>query len=263
MAQTAGGSRYSLGRVGFPIADTGREVTSWIPGNQGVFAKWVQGGGSRSAASWESITRVMRRYYLVMATELQQMVVEEYEKSVLRPNVATGRLAKATLDPRNVDLEAGGDAAPDGFSIGVSSFLNRSQAKYWRQIESGTSRHVGRKIAGVWGSKLTGRWAPAPSGRYAITGAPFAVRGAGTGQKFQPFRTWSGSESDLIGNPRRRFAEIRKPIRGQDAYTRAFRRFMKSQRALDIFRAVVAQELGLPVRKVPRGYQAAIDLIRD
>lgn len=243
-----------------PIADTGLTVTMWVPGN-GFFAQLQTMELKR--VSWASILRIMQRYYAEMGTELQLMVVDAYRESVRRPDVATGRLAEATLDEQNFF------STPEGFTVGVPSFLNRSQAKYWRQIEHGTAIHVGREIYGVWGRRFSGEWHAAKYGRYPGTNPPYTLHGQGDGEKFQPMSTMNS------GAIKRRHqamftdshegagfkARISRPIIAQDAYTRAFREFRRKNRPLNLLRAVVAQECGLSTRKVPRSYQGIIDQV--
>jgi hypothetical protein len=228
-----------------PIGGTGLTITITLGGKLAE----ALGGAQLSRAAWARIMRAMDSYNRVMGAELAAKVVAESRKGRLRKSVSSGRMDAATLDPRNFQQTR------TGWGIGVPSFLDNSQAKYWRQIEEGTSVHVGRKIKGVWGQPLgpwRGEW-------YGIAGPGDWSRPGGGKQMFEPFSTWDKRRSQRMqAKPGSFWAEIRRPILAQDAYVRAFADFKRSRRALTIFREVVAQELGLARRNVGRSYAAAV-----
>lgn len=235
-----------------PVADTGLMV---VMRGDGIFAMLEAAG-----VSWDSILRIMQRYHAEMGMELQLMVVDAYRDTVKRPDVATGRLAAATLDERNFRSQA------NGFTIGDPRWMNRSQAKYWRQIEKGTTVHVGQVIYGVWGRRFSGVQHPAKYGSYPGMNPPYTLHGQGVGEKFQPMSTMNSGAikrrhqamfTDSHGGAGFR-ARISRPITAQDAYTRAFREWRRKNRPLHLLRAVVAQECGLSRRKVARSYQGIV-----
>ena len=244
--------------VTFPISDTGLYV-SFIA-NGGLYQRLRQKSGPRRVR-WSRVEEIMQRYYAQMASELQAMVVEESQKSRERPNVSSGRMDAATLDERNRILDKG------GFGVGVASFLDKSQAKYWRQIEEGFGGHVGRQVYGIFGATLTGRLRPGrrfPSWRNASAGPGWSFVGGSTGGSFMPKKAlpaavrrehFSGSREGA----RNTRMVINKAIEGQNAYGRAFARFRRGNRAFWLFRQVVMSELGLTSDQTPRSYQGILN----
>lgn len=137
-----------------------------------------------------------------LAMKVQQQAVRNI--SIKRPSVSTGRLRKAIADPRNIK------STRYGFEVGVWSFLNASNAKYWRTIEegsveawstapseeqiSGRGGMVGMILKGVWGESIEDfrqtRW-----GQVAVAGEPFTFHGESRGGKLRP--GWNRYESLL------------------------------------------------------------------
>ncbi len=250
-----------LARV--PIADTGLHVTMWVPGD-GFFAKLQRG---ETKLQWSRVLQIMQRYYLEAATELNLLAVEEFHRSSRRPNVSTHRLESALLDDRNILIRQ------DSFYAGYPAFLDKSNAKYWRQIEEGYAGHVGRRIYGVWGGSLTGGWATSSAGnRYALAGPAYTAHRYGAGGKFQPLSTLPADAT--VGRTKRRHqaaadrghaggsvnygGRISRPIAAEDYYSKAFMRFRRSNRPLNLLREVIAAELGMRKASVPRSYQAIL-----
>lgn len=215
--------------------------------------------------SWSRIERVLERHNEAMAANLQDMVVDEYQRTRKRKDVSTGRLDAATLDRRNRML------AKNGFGIGLSSWLDKSQAKYWRQIEEGTNVHVGRHLYGVFGATFTGgfsrgnRW-PWRNARY---GPGWSFVGEEQGGGFTPKRKlpadvrrtmFQGSRQktafDLSRSTR---MIIGSPIEAQSAYRHVFMRFRKENRAFHLFRQAVMVELGLTSEQVGGSYQSIVE----
>ncbi len=118
-----------------------------------------------------------------LATELQEEVAAALDRTRVssRRGVSSGRLKEAILDPKNREIKN------EYFAVGIDRHMDRSAAKYWRQIESGTSIHVGQRMpTGVWGSSLTGGEASARSGPYPIAGGSIRGYGADRSGRLRP-----------------------------------------------------------------------------
>lgn len=124
-----------------------------------------------------------------------------------------------------------------GFGVGDKAFMDEAteaRGQYWRQIEYGSSVHVGAAIGGLWGDRSGPRGA-------LITGEPLSPFGEGAGQKFVPFvnpmdaevggrralhylnrldgqRSRRGGTAQAIGGTR---GIIQKPIEPEDFFGRA------------------------------------------
>lgn len=220
---------------------------------------------------WSRVERTLERYSHAMAADLQEMVVDEYTRTRKRKDVSTGRLDAATLDRRNREV------AKNGFSVGLESWLNKSQAKYWRQIEEGTRVHVGRHLYGVFGATFSGGYYPGNRWpwRNARYGPAWSFVGASTGGGFVPKkRLKKGVRSTHFAGPRQvgggwpmrseggysRATRmiIGRPIEAQNAYRRAYTRFRKENRAFNLFRQTVMAELGLTSDQVGKSYQSIL-----
>src|SRR3954471_18716880 len=113
-----------------------------------------------------------------IATVTQAFVVRHIERGYRRPGVSTGRLARVTANPKNTYATA--------FQIGVGkpSYLDASQAKYWRTIEEGSAATWKKRsfltldLLGVFGATLSGR----------LAGPEFTLPGRSAGGKFRPIR---------------------------------------------------------------------------
>lgn len=114
-----------------------------------------------------------------LASDLVARMVSNLQESLLRPGVSTSRLADA--------LEHRDNRVSDRFGFGAGNipFLDRSQAKYWRAIELGSTAHLGHKLTGVWGATLTG--SDTGGGKYG----PYPL----AGPEYSPF---SGRRSDRL-----------------------------------------------------------------
>lgn len=139
-----------------------------------------------------------------------------------------------------------------GYGVGSYSFLDSEQDKafrYWRQIEFGSSIHVGRFLGGAWGG--------AGGGRGARHGQALTQFGAGEGQQFIPYSTsmepgkaGAGYSAYKAGQILReqgaRKADreahfgtggyITRPIEPHEAYARAFRKFNAAEKELEAIR---------------------------
>ena len=106
-----------------------------------------------------------------LARVAQANVVENMSESFLRPRASTGRLLRVTASPRNRIADQ------FGFGVGVTDYLDRSEAKYWRTIEEGSavawadspggrSSMIGMTMRGKFGGSIVGwresSWGPRP-----------------------------------------------------------------------------------------------------
>lgn len=76
---------------------------------------------------------------------LQELAAFRLRSSLKRPGESTARLERVILARGNI-VQLPGQAGAFGFGIGNKSFMDSSDAKYWRQIERGYAGHVGRAI---------------------------------------------------------------------------------------------------------------------
>jgi len=236
-----------------PISDTGLVLTVWVrsTSNDGVFGMLNE---RATADQWPRVLQFMSQYYDRLAKEINEVAVEEFKKTRRRGLVATGRLEKALTDERNMFVPGSKDA----LFVGVPSFLDNSQAKYWRQIEEGSSIHLGRPIYGVWGDRLSRGWAPAKDGKYALVSPPYVGHGRGEGQKFQPASTMLGRQGRRSAYAME--ARIGKPIPKSDYYTKAWQELRRRNRPLRLLRAAFRQQFGM---KAPTSYEGLVGGILD
>lgn len=132
----------------------------------------------------------------ILAHQLQEAIAERLAdvRVQSRKGVSSGRLRAAILDPKNVVAFAGGSQF--GFGVMNLSWLDQSQAKYWRSIEVGTHQFVGKEIRGVWGGSLTGEYGgSSPYGPYPIAGPPFTMFGANRSGRLYPGGAAKGSDA--------------------------------------------------------------------
>lgn len=139
-----------------------------------------------------------------------------------------------------------------GYGVGSYPFLDSEQDKafrYWRQIEFGSSIHVGRFLGGAWGG--------AGGGRGARHGQALTQFGAGEGQQFIPYSTtmepgkagagYSAYRAgQLLREQDARKADrethfgtggyITRPIEPHEAYARGFRNFRAAEKELEAIR---------------------------
>jgi hypothetical protein len=109
---------------------------------------------------------------------IQNRAAENVRTNLQRRETSTGRLARAVESPKNVKLITRG-GKPVGFAVGIISYLNSDASKvkyYWRAIEEGSSRMVGRRFLGTWGGGIPQRGGgrtsyPPPM----MAGAPYGV----------------------------------------------------------------------------------------
>lgn len=176
-----------------------------------------------------------------LAREMQSYAVEEVEKLVdrsPRKQVSTGRLRAVTGDSRNATW---GDSH---YGVGVVDFLDKSIARYWRQIEEGFEGHVGRELYGFWGGSIT-RVVNGPDGSRTYAGKPWHRHSPRRSDMFIPatgrFRQEGkfaryGADDEEGGRNVPNFAKrttIKNPIMGQRYYATAKQRFNPGQRSVD------------------------------
>lgn len=119
-----------------------------------------------------------------LALKLQDLVAQSLRHSLVRPRTSTGMLERALLDKGNRIVTNA------GFGVGIPAYLDDSAAKYWEQIDQGSTVHLGQKMRGLWGDTISYRGPDYVRGDHTsqreIEGdaTPF---GAGTGQGFRPF----------------------------------------------------------------------------
>ena len=127
-----------------------------------------------------------------LALKLQDLVGQSLRQSLVRPRTSTGMLERALLDQGNRIVTNA------GFGVGIPSYLNRSAAKYWEQIDVGTTVHLGQRMKGLWGDTISYH------GPDYIRGDPTSQRdiggdvtpfGAANGQGFRPFSASSAQRA--------------------------------------------------------------------
>lgn len=171
----------------------------------------------------EYSVRLMLQANKAAATQVQADVVAFTQERIKRRAVSTGRLTKVTASAQNAY------ATEFGWGVGDEDYLDRSVAKYWRQIEQGYSGHVGRSIRGFWGGSIAGFYENA-WGRVPRGGAPYTPHGEGRQGKFIPRRrgNFFDPETGVTFKSRRPGAErvaeavIGQPIEAIHAYSDAF-----------------------------------------
>lgn len=119
-----------------------------------------------------------------LAEELQALMLERLESSRVpsRRGVASGRLAAALGDRRNRQVTNA------GFGVGSIAWLDKSEAKYWRSIEVGTSQFVGNEIPmGLWGDTLSGSYGGSSRfGPYPLATGSWSVSGTRRSDRLRP-----------------------------------------------------------------------------
>lgn len=184
--------------------------------------------------TWADIERVLERANARMADELQLLLVEALQEGRVqeRKGASTGRLEAALLDPRNRQVSG------RRFGVGRVSFLNRSQAKYWRQIDQGSRVHLFQEnFYGSWlspGGQAIGHTRGRRSDRFVSAGS-------------------AGANKSLTGR-----GVITNPIVEQQYFERAWRKFNPRNRALGALREAITEVLGIPMKGVKNSWDATI-----
>lgn len=181
-----------------------------------------------------------------LAEELAEDIAAASKASLLRPRVSSGRLQAAILNPKNRV------ATQFGYGVGRPEFLDRSEAKYWRQIDQGYSGHVGREIRGIFGNRKgpftgVGRYGP-----YMIPTGQFTAIGAGApigklyplGRKSAYQKLRNAKFSGKLRNRPRVESTIEEPIVAQQYFLRGWEEFGARERTTAAVKA--ALQKGLP-----------------
>lgn len=175
------------------------------------------------------------------AIHLQELMVEERNKTVRRPKVSTGRLDQAILAEQNRFVSS------SQIGVGIPGFLTQ-KAPYWRAIEEGTSYFVGRTIYGVFGESLSGETAsggaygpyPLAGGRYTPFGANRAGRLIPPGGMRQAGLTGKGAAQRLGFTRGAKRGVIKRPIQRQAYMRNAWRKFDARKVGLAMAREQIA-----------------------
>jgi hypothetical protein len=219
----------------------------------------------------DEIQKVLKAANLDLAGELRAAVLQALDDGRL-PNrrlVSTGRLDWALAHERNMIIR------PWGFGVGVRNWLDRSQAKYWRQIDEGTSVHIGGEpFYGIWGASATQNYSGRGKNRWMVPGGPYSstatrAKGKGDGRKngsdrpaakgdpshsgkFLPMRMATNVHSNvnatllganLTGAVTQRM-EIRNPIKGEHYFDRAWQKMNMPQKAQQALADAIREVLG-------------------
>lgn len=213
-----------------------------------VSTDFFKGSAVMRNALGQFVPNVQRDVALIgddLALELAYSIAAAAKASMLRPRVSTGRLQAALLSPKNrVGTQF-------GYGVGRPEFLDKSEAKYWRQIDQGYGGHVGREIRGVFGGSLTGAFGgQSRYGPYPIAGEPFTAMGAGTGGRLLPLgkrSAYAKLAADRKAGKRRRNvavkATIEQPISPQEYFRRGWEDFNAASRTTAAVKAALQKNL--------------------
>ena len=247
--------RYSLRKIGASTGPGGRAYRArsgmlYASASADVGIERLNRIKGKFANTQGQIAEVNRR----LAKVLVDLMIEELAQSIVRPGVSTGRLARALEDPRN--------RRADQFGLGVGDpeFLDASQAKYWRAIELGTRKFVGKKIRGVWGDSLTGTYGGRGKyGPYPLADSPFTAFGAGSGGRLRPMGRGAAYKALRASGGTGTRAQlgavegfIQRPIEPHLYMRNAWDRLDVKARSREVV-AEVFREAGLPVPKPSKG----------
>ena len=210
--------------------------------------------------SYTAFQDVFARRNQMLADGLARKAAEILERQVLtgsrargkRGSVSTGRLKRVVLNPQNRHSDK------HGFAVGSPLFMDRSEAKYWRAIEQGTSHFVGKRIYGIWGGTLTGmRGGGGQFGPYPIAGFPLSGFGKAGNGRLRPMgrkRAYSllrrsygmnpASATALIGMG---WGTIKHPIQSHRYFHQAWEEFGTKQKAREALRDA-AREVGIQLK---------------
>ena len=158
----------------------------------GVSLRNKKGSGKRPGTFNEFVNLFRKRNERLAATFSAQ-VAANARRSLQRPRASSGRLIRAIEDPRNRV------ATSTKWGYGVEAWLDQSPARYyWRQIEEGSSVHVGRVLHGAWSAQRgSGPFYPFDRRRNQDVFTPMREDGSGFGVITKPIephlfmkRTW-------------------------------------------------------------------------
>jgi hypothetical protein len=138
---------------------------------------------------WMTLRQAMENQMKLIQREASQNA----RTRLARQKASTGRLSRAVADPKNVRMIFRG-GKPVGFAVGLTGYLNSDASHvkyYWRAIEEGSARMVGRTMGGPLGLGTWGGGIPVP-GQGGRTSYPPPVMAGGPynvdiqGGKFLP-----------------------------------------------------------------------------
>lgn len=193
------------------------------------------GGGRFAPGGSEEFRRQLREANRRMAREQQAEVIDNMKGSIIRRSVSSGRLLRVTSSPENIEW------SDFHYGVGREDFLDKSIAKYWRQIEEGYSGHVGREITGFWGGSITRITATR-----VYAGRPWSRHGSRRGDMFIPagatrntfrengrFASPPAAAGGRAGAPSFvKTTTIKNPIAPHNDYSNAFVSYRPGVRAL-------------------------------
>jgi hypothetical protein len=139
------------------------------------------------AGTFNMYVREMQILNRRRSEETQNLVAGMIEQRIKRKPTSSGRLVKVTRDSRNIEFRGTSSTGklpppnPFGWGVGKITFLDRSEAKYWRFIEEGSERtwvkrpFIGLPVLGAWGVGERGKVPPQ------------SPPGAGKGERLSPY----------------------------------------------------------------------------
>jgi hypothetical protein len=164
-----------------------------------------------------------------IATTTLEYVVRYQRSQFKRPNVSTGRLQAVTAN-----YEKNTFASAFLVGVGKPSYLDQSQAKYWRTIEDGSAVTWKKRsfltldLLGVFGATYSG-------GR---VGPRYTLPGKSTGGKFLPI------PSGQFGNVSLRPFHPRHEIEPMGAYDYAYTQARFPEQGVQAARRYLDQVMG-------------------
>jgi hypothetical protein len=196
---------------------------------------------------WATLRQAMEKQMHL----IQNRAAENARTNLRRDRASTGRLARAVENPKNVKMITRG-AKPVGFAVGIISFLDSDASKvkyYWRAIEEGSSRMVGRTMGGPRGLGTWGGGVPIPGQggqtRYpppVMASPPYALHARG---KFLPLG-WYNAAGVTTGDVGVRKFVIHNGIEPHRYYERSWEETNSPAAMRDAFRNW-ARVNGLPL----------------
>jgi hypothetical protein len=169
--------QYFVGRQ-FPGSHAGRQLSA----STGTISVGVYAVGNIPVPriEWTTLRQAMENQMHL----IQNRAAENARTHLQRERASTGRLSRAVASPKNVKLYSSG-GKPVGFAVGLTGYLDSDASEvkyYWRAIEEGSSRMVGRRIGGPKGLGTWGNGIPTPGqGGYTaypppvMAGPPYGV----------------------------------------------------------------------------------------
>jgi len=227
------GAATSRVQMGFGLVLT-VQTRGWVFNRQEVERRV----GSLTNGQFRS---TMKKYGQLRSRELQAQVSKALAETRVpsRKKVSTDNLDWVLSHQNNRVVR------PFAYGVGVPSWLNRSRAKYWRQIDQGYAGHVGRPMIGAWGEG-----AMRSSAGRQYPGTPYTRAGENERGSFVPYSVLSRSRTrvgrDLLGEPASAVGGrmvIRRPIVAQHYFRVAWQSSNMRQKAIRDLRQAVREAL--------------------